>query len=398
MRTLLIEGWRGVNHSFALVNQNQILRLAATEGLRLFHRDMPFFSPQWSREANADGFPAEDRRVIDALPDPGEAAVDAVYRICSPFRVAPPGRAAARAARALSFVVTELGLGLPNFASEADRRLLLEAGEEHLVLTPSEWAWDRLVEYGLAPERVRVVPHGVDPSRYRRLDDPEERRVLRSRFGIREDETVFLHVGAPLWAKGIDLLLRAAAILRGRGERVRIFVKDQRALYGTTVEETMRTVAASHPALRTDAFAEAVTSIPGNLSPEILSALFGVADAYVSPYRAEGFNLPVLEAIACGRPLIVTSDGATADFCSDDLAVRIGGRFGRAVSPDGTRVAYVEPDFDVLVDAMGAVARGWRPDPERFARARDRVLARFTWERAASGLLRAAFGEPAKRP
>ena len=395
MRTILIEGWRGVNHSFALVNQNQILQLTARPDIALFHRDMPFFSQTWSRHANEDGFSASDRRLIDAPGDPGDAAVDAVYRICSPFRLAPPGRAVARAPRAIAFVVTELGLAPPNFASEADRAALLGDGDEHLVVTPSEWSWERIVEFGVAPDRVRVVPHGVDTARFRRIASPDERRALRSRFGLSEDETVFLHVGAAFWAKGIDLLLRAVGVLLARGRKVRLLVKDQRALYGITAEQALRSLAAHHPDLDGEKVAAALVPIPGNLSPELLSALYGAADAYVSPYRAEGFNLPVLEAISCGVPSVVTKGGATDDFCTDALAVRLAGRLRRGLAPDGTPTTHVEPDFDHLVDAMDAFATGWRPDTARFETARTAVLERLTWDRATSLLLAALFGPEA---
>ncbi len=395
MRRILIEGWRGVNHSFALVNQNQMLQLAARPGIVLFHRDMPFFSKEWSRHANEDGFAASDRRLIDAPADPGKAALDAVYRICSPFRLAPPGCAVARAPRAIAFMVTELGLAPPNFATEADRLALLEGGDEHLVVTPSEWSWDRIVEFGVHPDRVRVVPHGVDTARFRRVVSPDERRALRSRFGLAEDDTVFLHVGAAFWAKGIDLLLRAVGVLLARGRRVRLLVKDQRALYGITAEQALRSVAAHHAELDADAVAKSLVPIPGNLSPELLSALFGAADAYVSPYRAEGFNLPVLEAISCGVPSVVTKGGATDDFCSDARAVRVGGRLRRGRAADGAATAHVEPDFDRLVDAMDAFATGWRPDEARFEAARTAVLERFTWDRATSLLLAALFGPDA---
>jgi hypothetical protein len=42
--SLLIEGWRGLNHSYGLVNQYQILELLKIDGLRLFHHDLPFFN------------------------------------------------------------------------------------------------------------------------------------------------------------------------------------------------------------------------------------------------------------------------------------------------------------------------------------------------------------------
>ena len=82
--SLLIEGWRGLNHSYGLVNQYQILELLKIDGLRLFHHDLPFFNEQWNRLRNDAAFPPDAQQQIDALPPPGDAHIDCVYRIASP--------------------------------------------------------------------------------------------------------------------------------------------------------------------------------------------------------------------------------------------------------------------------------------------------------------------------
>ena len=51
MKTLCIEGWRGVNHSFAMVNQNQILEMLKLPGWEIYHRDAPYFLPHWKDKA-----------------------------------------------------------------------------------------------------------------------------------------------------------------------------------------------------------------------------------------------------------------------------------------------------------------------------------------------------------
>jgi glycosyltransferase involved in cell wall biosynthesis len=138
----------------------------------------------------------------------------------------------------------------------------------------------------------------------------------------------------------------------------------------------------------------AIAVIGGNLSPAQLRALYGIADCYVSPYRAEGFNLPVLEAIACGTPVIVTQGGATDDFCPDSVAYRIPGQF-RATDDLSSSLAgkYIEPDFDTLVDTMDGFATGHRLVEARFAEMRGRILEAFSWARAAHALVKLAAGD-----
>ena len=391
-RTLLIEGWRGVNHSYALINQHQILRMAALPGIKLFHRDLPFALPHWNTTDHDPGFDTDARAVLDALrePEPDEVP-DAVYRICSPFRAIDgrPGTPPPRG-RTVTFMITELGLSRISFAAGCDR-LATFTQDENLIVTSTEWSKARLVEYGFASERINTVPLGVDAQTFRPML-PAERAVHRAALGLREDEVVFLNVGAPLWNKGIDQLLRAFALLRLRGLPVRLLVKDQRSVYGLSIESVLQSVGRSHPDVLSDIVLSGITTIPGNLAPPVLAKLFGIADCYVSPYRAEGFNLPVLEAIACGLPAIVTRGGATDDFCTDDTAIRIPGRFYRKDDEAGLIGAYIEPNFDELVAAMAAIADGWQPSAAAAA-ARQTTLNSFNWEHATRQTLRLAFGD-----
>lgn len=60
-----------------------------------------------------------------------------------------------------------------------------------------------------------------------------------------------------------------------------------------------------------------------SLHAEELRDLLAGADAYLSPYSAEGFNLPALEAVAVGTPAIVTAGGPTDEYLPDEVASKV---------------------------------------------------------------------------
>ena len=385
--SLLIEGWRGVNHSYGLINQYQILEFLKTGGLRLFHHDLPFFNKLWNRIDNDASFSPSAQQRIDALPPAGDAHIDCVYRISSPI----PAGADIDKRRTLTFMVTEFGLVESNLAAEPSGYQFFTRGD-NCIVTPTRWSQERIVEFGFPAEKVRIVPHGADTTIFSPLP-VGQRAISRADLGIREDETVFVNVGGAFWNKGIDLLLRGFATLRSKGRQVRLIIKDQRGLYGAAIEQTIQNAGKDYPPLLHPDTLAAISVIRDNLARPELRALYGIADCYVSPYRAEGFNLPVLEAIACGTPVIVTQGGATDDFCSDGVALRIPGLFRTmdgSIYRRGGR--YIEPDFDALISAMDAFATGHRFDEARCAADRHHVLEAFSWKRAADELARLAIG------
>jgi glycosyltransferase involved in cell wall biosynthesis len=400
-KTLLIEGWRGINHSFALANQNQILELLKLPGLQLYHRDVPYAFEHWRAGQSVTGFSRAELDSIEALGEP-LTPVDAVFRIASPYRAPAPDLGC----KTVTFMITELGLADANFAAGAAGSRAFTQGENRIV-TSSAWSRDRIVAFGFDLDKVDVVPLAVDQRAYTPVTSAE-RAQSRANLGVAVDETVFLNVGAAVWNKGIDVLLRAFAAVRSRGRRVRLILKDQRDVYGIPIEPLIREVGATCPALLDPATLAAISVVPGTLSRAQLRLLYSLADAYVSPYRAEGFNLPVLEAIACAVPVLVTRGGATDDFCGDDVAIRMAGRAGQLDDPQGGGVLrFIEPDLEAVVAAMDRVARGDAAGAERAAMARARVLERFSWANTAARLAeicvgyaseRQPAGEPARAP
>lgn len=349
---LLVHGWRAINHSFAVVNQNQMLTLRHNKKFEIYHRDAPYYMPHWNSKDLAAGFLQEDADWIASLKDLDEAEADVVYRIFSPL--VAPGK---KEKRTITFAVTELGLSWSSFADPAvDLRRFTE--NDNLIFTPSRWSRDRLIDFGFDEGRIRVVPHGYDPKFFSPISGAE-RRALRQILNIDDQTVVFLNIGIATWNKGIDTLLKSYARVFKKNRNVKLILKDSEALYGLSVKNLIEEVAAENPGLLSGEVLASIVLIPLNLSLAQLRSIYGVADFYVSPYRAEGFNLPVLEALACGTPVIVSSGGATDDFASGDLVEKIPTCFRKSALPngiDGCWLDVYEPALDEIM--LKATQRG----------------------------------------
>jgi glycosyltransferase involved in cell wall biosynthesis len=375
-KSLWVQGWTGINHSYAMVNQYQLLEMAKISDLGLYYSEYAYFNGGWSKDNVGSGFSVDDQRILQELrPHQGEP-VDAIYRIHTPNTLE------LASTKVITFLVTEFGLNEKSFTSNADVNAYLDAG--NLVVTPSNWSRDRIIEYGLTPESVFVVPHGVNGEMYRPLNS-EERHAARSQLSYKEDDVVFLNVGAPLWNKGMDLLLDAFFKVRQKNKNARLLIKDQQALYGMTAAGLIQSLVAHGKITIDNDSVNAIGVIPKTLSQEQLRSLYSVADYYVSPYRAEGFNLPVIEAIACGTKVIVTDGGSTDDFCDANTSIKIPSKKLSNEMIQGNFVsAYLQPDLASLVEIMNDCTVNKKRGDSRLNFGRMDLLEVFTWKRAAS--------------
>jgi glycosyltransferase involved in cell wall biosynthesis len=187
------------------------------------------------------------------------------------------------------------------------------------------------------------------------------------------------------WNKGLDLLLSAfARVVQARPE-ARLLLKGADALYPSRA--MVSEVLGELSALDRSAVQERLIYEGRTFSAKVMADLLRAADCYVSPYRAEGFNMPVLEAMACGVPVLCTEGGPTDEFTEPTFAGRIRSRLQpRRLGADCEGEA-LEPDLDHLVVLMRDAAIG-ADAGKRGALAAAHAHQRFTWE-AVTDTLRA---------
>lgn len=151
---------------------------------------------------------------------------------------------------------------------------------------------DRLIQGGVPPERVEVIPDAVDPERLRPVHD---RQTVRLRLGAGSEHCVVLAVAALVRRKGLDLLLDAIYRLATEGMHVPVWIAG-RGEERLALEEQARRLGVA-----------ARVSFLG--WRDDVADLLHAADIAVLPSRQEGMGVAALEAMAAGRAVVAADTG-----------------------------------------------------------------------------------------
>ena len=203
-----------------------------------------------------------------------------------------------------------------------------------MVFAPSRVMCDYLRSLGLT--RVMLQPLGVDVTTFH----PQRRHLrLRRDLGLRDDVRLLAYAGRFSAEKNIGALHDAFArlgnsyhlLLVGGGERRRL--------------------------------SSNISMIPYHRDSRELASVLASADALVHAGTAETFGLVVLEAMACGRPVVGVKAAAVAELVNDQVGVT-------ATRADGGLLAQaVRELYDRDIEALGQAAR-------------QRVESRYSWDYA----------------
>lgn len=243
----------------------------------------------------------------------------------------------------------------PEVRREAERRLV-HAVDRIVAATEHERQLLKQL-YGVPPQRVSVIPLGVDREQFQ----PRDRQAARRALGLDAAAHVVLAVGRLEPLKGLDILIEAIAEMTER-DRVCVVIVggDQRA---AGERARLRAVAERAGVLHQVHFVGAVPHAA-------LGAYYNAADVVVMPSFYESFGLVAVEALASGVPVVASRVGGLTSTVGD-------GRTGylvpwRCPGPFAEKLDLLLKNDDLRASLGDAAARSMEP---------------YAWEAVADALL-----------
>lgn len=238
------------------------------------------------------------------------------------------------------------------------------------VCTASAWGANVLRSNGVTVP-CHVVPGGVDPARF-----------FPTAPSLKPEPFRFLHVGKAERRKGIDLLVRAFNEAFEGDPRIRLTLSIDNVFVRGLVPE--RYVAGLTAGLRHPS-----DNIDIVHFVEDIRALYQAHHCGVFPSRAEGIGLPILEAMACGLPVITSYNSGITEYANDTNAILLKNLVSEpAYCPlffrqPGEMGTWDSPGVEELADRMRWVVDNYDEARRIGAQAADYVGGQCTWDRAA---------------
>ncbi len=305
------------------------------------------------------------------LPVPGEALAGPARIFHGPDFTLPPLAAAHGVVTVhdLSYVIR------PQDAHPRQRRFLEKAvpksiDRARLIIAVSEATKrDLMQRYGVRPHRIRVVPNAV-PDWFGPVANHEELAAVRKQLEL--PECFVLSVGTIQPRKNIEGLARAVSLASARCG-VPTIEHIHAGGEGWLCDRVYAAIEQAGDRVR----------FLGRVSDATLRALYSLASVYAYPSHGEGFGIPILEAFACGCPVLTSDSPATTEVAA-----------GAALTVDPS-------DPEALADRLNILLTDESRRNELIERGHKRRWD-FSWRRSAQRLTEvyreAAAGPPAPQP
>lgn len=270
------------------------------------------------------------------------------YNLIDAHFAYPDGHAAVHLGRwlGLPVTVTLRGTEVPHGRNPVLKPKLQEVFRQaHKVIAVSDSLRRLAVSLGLPPDKGIVVGNGVDTAKFQ----PVARDAARSRFGLPQDAKVLVTVGALVERKGFHRVIDCLPGLLEHHPDLHYFLVGGASPEGDMEVELRAQVARLGLGQR--------VHFLGPIPPEDLKWPLSAADVFVLATRNEGWANVILEAMACGLPVVATDVGGNREVVAHE---ELG-----SIVPFGDQVALSQSLDEAL-------ARAWDRDAIRaYAREND---------------------------
>jgi len=218
------------------------------------------------------------------------------------------------------------------------------------IIAPSQHVLRPYLEAGLSTRTGVIVPHGIDPDIYDPGSHPYNYATSKS--------FKFLQTSFP-WVteKGFDLTIKAFSTAFSCKDDAVLILRIPHIQNNIERENTLGQLERLVAEAKRKTNAPEIQILELDVLPKMRGGIFTGADCYVHPLRAEGFGITILEAMACGLPVIATPWSGPADFLSPLNSYPLFHSHPVAeISKNGAVIRYhVEPELDHLIYLMRQV-------------------------------------------
>ncbi|HSU13290.1 glycosyltransferase [Longimicrobium sp.] len=262
--------------------------------------------------------------------------------------------------------------GAGDVAGERHRALksaLLGRGLRRIVFVSEALRREVTAGGALRAARTEVIPNGIDAGRFSPRRDP----ALRRELGIGDDAFVVAAIGNVRPAKGYDVLLRAAALLRARVPGLRVVIAGEAR--GPVFDELV--------ALRASLGLKDVATFAG--FRDDVAGVLAAADAFVLASRSEGFSLSTVQAMAMGIPVAATRCGGPEELVDDGVTGLLVENGSPGAIADAIATLHADAAMRARLGAAGMRAARERFTVEAQVRAYERLYDAVLAERRGFG-------------
>ena len=234
-------------------------------------------------------------------------------------------------------------------------QLKWKSAQARRIITVSNFSKrDIVARLGIDDSRMDVIYHGVEPAFTRA--DPERQEAAGLKYALKKP--FFLYVGTYLPHKNLALLIQAFQRFRARWPQpAQLVLAGRPGRNSENVKQRIRELGL-----------EADVRLLGFVPDEDLPALYSRSAAFVYPSRFEGFGLPLIEAMACGTPVLAANTSCLPEVGGD------------------AALYFDADDVEGLADALFRILKDGNLGQDMIERGLVRA-AKFSWRSAAESTL-----------